>query len=83
MRHTLLVIRNTVFAAAIAVGLGFAAAQATAGTPDAAALGVPCDSPPGTCPIPINDCWEWCFLQGYEEGECIEPIPACCLCKQR
>jgi hypothetical protein len=83
MRHILLVIPNAVFAAVIAVGLGFAAAQAGAGTPDLAELRVPCDSPPGTCPDPIYDCDLWCEQQSYPYGgECMQPL-GCCLCFQR
>lgn len=73
-------IRNGAFAVAIAVGLAFGTTQALGGTPDLATLLVPCDSDPGTCPDPIEDCAWWCDQQGYYDGECYIP-PNCCVCR--
>jgi len=82
MRHILLVIRNGSFAAAIAVGLAFGAAEALDGTPDVALLRAPCDTPPGSCSN-NEDCDDECEkVQHYYGGTCDIP-PGCCVCFDR
>lgn len=75
--------RNVAFAAAITVGLGFAATQAFGSTLDPAGLLVPCESEPGTCPVPISDCNQWCVELDYDHGYCHEEPQWCCVCFHR